>query len=441
MLEVSADDGVAAALGSLLADRLSILAGAGLSMGPPSCLPSAAALAQSARQTYEARFGPAPFGADIAAQADYFYNRDELRTVYLRTLIDKDVFAGPPNAGHTTVADLILVGALKTAVTTNVDTMIETAGQLLLGHVESGVDAGAMALIPADITPLLKIHGCRQFDLGGTIWSVLQLGDPTINARLTGDAAWLSHRLANRDLLIVGYATDWDYLNEALHRVLGVVAPARVIIVDPCDAPTLKTKAPQLIALGDRATVQFLHATCSGDSFLASLRRAFSQSFVRQVLHRGQQEFQDVKGVPPDPAWLEPPDLKSDAYWQVRRDLEGCGPRKPAKESKPTAGPMLGTTLLQLRAAGALPDGPVWTLGGLRIRVLRADGRALHRVQAEFDRDTAPVIAPNFVVAVGAEDLSLPAHVVRGTPRESTITRGASGRWLTRKQAEDEFHL
>ena len=126
MLEVSLDDGINAALGSLLADRLSVLAGAGLSMAPPSRLPSAASLAESAKQTYESRFGGAPFGSDIAEQVNYFFQRNELATVYLRALIDKDAFAGPPNSGHVAVADLILVGALQTAVTTNIDTMIET---------------------------------------------------------------------------------------------------------------------------------------------------------------------------------------------------------------------------------------------------------------------------------------------------------------------------
>ncbi len=440
LVEVSLDVGIEATLDSLLADRLSLLVGAGLSMAPPSCLPSTAALAQSAKQTYEARFGAAPFGSDIAEQADYFFNRHELVTVYLRTLVDKDAFAGEPNAGHAAVADLILVNALKTAVTTNVDTMIEMAGQAIFGHVETGVDAAAMALVPADVTPLLKIHGCRQGDLATTIWSVLQLDDPAIKARVTGNASWLTHRLANRDLLIVGYATDWDYLNQVLDRVLGAVAPARVIIVNPCDEATLIAKAPQLVALGERASVQFLHVRCSGDVFLDSLRRAFSRSFLRQILHRGRREFEDLKGMPPESSWLEPPDLPSDAYWQMRRDLEGCAPRKPAKENKPTAGPMLGTALLQLRAAGAVPDGALWMLGGQRIRVLCADGRALHRVQAEFERDTAPVIAPNIVVAVGADDLSLPAHLVRGAGT-ATITRGASSRFLTRQQAEDELHL
>jgi hypothetical protein len=440
VIHVSLDKGVEAALGSLVGNRLSLLAGAGLSMAAPSCLPSTAALGESVKRTYEARFGPAPFGSDIGEQADYFFARDELVTVFLRTLIDKDAFAGLPNQGHAAVADLILVNALKTAVTTNVDTMIETAGQLQFGHVESGIDAYGMALITDGVTPLLKVHGCRQADLATTIWSALQLDEPITKARLAADADWLTQRLANRDVLIVGYATDWDYLNNILSSVLGAVVPACVILVDPADEATLRRKAPDLMALGARASVKFLHVQSSGDVFLDSLRRAFSFSFVRQLLHRGRQEFEDLKGSPPNPSLLEPPDLTSTEYWQIRRDLEGCAPRKPAKESKPSAGPILGMTLLLLRAAGAVPEGSLWKLNGTRIRVLRAEGKALYRVQAEYDRDTAPILAPDIVIAVGAEDLPLPAHLVRGVG-SPTITRGASGRWLTRQQAEVELSL
>jgi hypothetical protein len=437
---VSLKDGVSAALSSLLANRLSILAGAGLSMAPPSSLPSAAALAASARAKYEAKFGPAPFIDDIAQQADYFFSRSELVSVYLRTLIDKNAFAGPPNPGHYAVADLILVAALTTAVTTNIDTMIETAGQMIFGHVESGIDAASMALIPPEETPLLKIHGCRQADLANTIWSPLQLGDPAISARLIASGNWLEHRLANRDLLIVGYATDWDYLNGALGKVLGTIAPARVVIVDPSDAVSLTAKAPLLFGLGSRATLEFLHVRIPGDMFLDALRCAFSGSFIRQILHSGSQDYADSEGHLPDPAWLEPPALDSGSFWLIRRDLEGCRPRRPATRSKPHATPLLGMTLLQLRAAGAVPEGSFWNLAGRKIRVLRADGQALHRIQSEFDGDTAPVAAPDVVIAVGAEDLGLPAHLVRGGG-PSTITRGAAGRWFTRSQAVDDLHL
>ncbi|MFO1315870.1 MAG: hypothetical protein U1F58_09715 [Burkholderiales bacterium] len=440
MIELPLADAVETALHALLADRLSILAGAGLSMAPPSSLPSAATIASLAKAAYEAKFGPAPFGDDISEQADHFFRSGELVSLYLRTLVDKDAFAGHPNEGHYAVADLILIGALQTACTTNIDTMIETAGQLLYGHVESGVDANAMALVPAGVTPLLKIHGCRQFDLATTVWSALQLAGPPISDRIAGSANWLTHRLANRDLLIVGYWTDWDYLNQVLASVVGAVAPARVIVVNPADAAMLAAKAPHLMALGGRATVQFVHVRCLANEFLEPLRLAFSKSFYRQILASGIQEFVDLKGAVPDPAWLVPPDLSNDAYWQVRRDLEGCPPAKPAKERQPGAGPLMGLTLLQLRAVGAIPDGATWSLGGRRIRLIRAEGKVLHRVQAAFAREMAPIVASDVIVAVGAENLGLPPYVPRaGGP--ATITRGATSRWLTRLDAVTEFAL
>ena len=196
-----------------------------------------------------------------------------------------------------------------------------------------------MALVPVGVTPLLKVHGCRQIDLDTTVWSVLQLGAQPIRNRIAGNAAWLSHRLANRDLLIVGYATDWDYLNQVLREVLGAVAPALVIIVNLSDGVALAAKAPQLVALGGRASLRFLHVSASADEFLDSLRRAFSRSFVRQVLHCGRLEFEDKKGAPPDPTWLEPPDLTSDAYWRYdaiwRAVVRGNLPRKTSQRQCP----------------------------------------------------------------------------------------------------------
>jgi len=57
MQEIAINDGLAGALDSLLNSRLAILVGAGLSMAPPSCLPSAAELAAAAKQRYDAMYG------------------------------------------------------------------------------------------------------------------------------------------------------------------------------------------------------------------------------------------------------------------------------------------------------------------------------------------------------------------------------------------------
>jgi hypothetical protein len=300
-------------------------------MAAPSCLPSAAHLAAAAKREYDARYGATrePLASGVEEQAEFFFRRGELATVYLRTLIDPDAFAGPPNPGHYAVADLLLVRGIQTAVTTNVDILIETAGQMLSGHVGLGIDGDSVAKLPPDTAPLLKLHGCRTCDPDNTIWAPGQLEvDPTAT-RIASSKAWLNIRLQDRDLIIVGYWTDWDYLNGVLEGTLGDVRPARVVVVNPADHATFASKAPALYALGQRARSVFQHVRASGSDFLDKLRLEFSRSFVRRVLHGGIDEYQERSGAPPSVDWTEPPQLDNHALWQVRRDLEGRKPTEP----------------------------------------------------------------------------------------------------------------
>jgi hypothetical protein len=246
--------------------------------------------------------------------------------------------------------------------------------------------------------------------------------------------------LLDRDLIIIGYFTDWDYLNEALEQTLGAVRPARVTIVDPSPGATLAAKAPVLHALGGRSRISFSHVRISGADFLERLRLEFSRAFVRRVLHAGREAYKDQTGAAPDPAWLEPPAIGVDDLWHVRRDLEGRSPTQPARDRAPPEEPVLGLMLLELRAKGATADGPYWLLSGCRIRILRTPNQLLHMVQAAFARETPPVIAPDVIIAVGAVPSGLSSHIVRGGT-VSTIARGTAGRWLTHPDALLELGL
>lgn len=439
--EVDLAEGLNIALSALHADRLALLCGAGLSMASPSKLPSAAQLAAAAKVKYDALYGTTrpPLSTTIEEQAEFFFQRGELGTVYLRALIDHNAFAGQPNAGHLAIADLLLVQGIQTAVSTNVDTLIETAGQMMFGQIGVGIDKTSVATLPPEISPLLKLHGCWAFDRNNTIWAPGQLSAEPVAGRIDGSKEWLSVRLLDCDLLIVGYFTDWDYLNGVFEHTLGDVRPARVVVIDPSDGAWLATKAPALYALGQRAQSAFCHVNVSGELFLERLRVEFSTSFVRRVLHAGRHLYEDQNG-PADPTWMEPALTDADTYWHIRRDLEGCFPNQPAHGHAPPEEPMLGLTLLQLRAHGASADGQYWLLGGRRIRVVRMPNQALYMVQAAFESETAPAIAPDMVIAVGAEALPLPAHIVRaGTT--ATIARGGAGRWLTRAEAVAELGL
>lgn len=442
MQEVALQAGIDAVIDAVVNDRLALLAGAGLSMAPPSSLPAAAGIAASAKQKYDAMFGATrpPLATRIEDQAQFFFERGELGSFYFRSLIDQNIFAGPPNPGHYAVADLLLVRAIQTAITTNVDTLIETAGQMLFGQIGVGIDRNAVASLSPDVSPLLKIHGCRVIDCPNMVWAPGQLAAAPVAARIADNANWLSVRLLDRDLLVVGYWTDWTYLNAVLAGTLGAVRPARVIIVDPADSSTFAAKAPDLYALGQRASVAFQHVRTSGADFLDAVRNEFSRSFVRRVLHSGANEYVAQIGNNPNAAWMEPPHLDNVTLWQIRRDLEGCIPNQPAKERSPPPGNLVGLTLLQLQAGGASADGPYWVLNGRRIRVLRTVDKMLHRVEAEFAREMAPAVAPDIVIAVGAEAQTLPANIARAES-EATIARGSKSRWVTRLEALQELGL
>jgi hypothetical protein len=442
LIEITLEQGIDCALDALLSDRLALLCGAGLSMSPPSSLPSAVALAAKAKEYYDSIHGStrAPLSSDIGEQAEFFFQRGELATVFLRTLVDSHAFAGRPNSGHLAVADLMLSGAVQVTVSTNVDTMIETAGQMLFGQIGVGIERNTVAALPVDLAPLLKVHGCWTIDRANTVWAKGQLTSEPVLSRIAGSEEWLSVKLLDRDLIIVGYFTDWDYLNGVLEATLGAVTPARVIIVNPDATDKLQEKAPALFSLGGRAKISFLHVRAFGDVFLDSLRRRFSESFVRQAISAGAPAYAELAGTPPDPAWLATSITDSEVLWRLRRDLEGCWPNQPAVRRSPAPEPILGLMILQLRARGATEDGMFWLLDGRRVRILRTPNQLLHQVEAAHARETPPIVTADCTIAVGAETVSLPSHLVRGAER-SSVARGGSSVWWTRQEAVRELGL
>lgn len=437
---VTLDEAVDLAFHSLLAERLAFLCGAGLSMASPSSLPSAATLAQSIQNRYNATVPGNPLTANIEEQAEYFWNRGELATVFIRTLIDKHIFSGRPNAAHFAVADFLLTNAADFAVSANVDAMIEMAGSTLFGMIEAGVSADDMAAVDPGVAPLLKIHGCWARDRNHTLWTGQQLTAPPLQARVPQAAEWARNRLMNRDILVVGFFTDWDYLNTILADALHAVQPANLIVVDPDDPANLQTKAPDLYAVGQTAANKFWHVQEGANVFLRRLRLDFSQAFVRETLHGGAAAFQASKGPLPSAHLLDPAETDPDALWRLRRDIEGCLPNQPAMLRRPPNDPQVGLTILELLAAGAAWNQALFELGPEKIRVLRASGKFMHEVESAYARDDAPVVSPDAVIAVGAETLGLPASIVRPASAPS-IARGAKPRWLGRAEAVAEFHL
>jgi hypothetical protein len=438
--EIAIDAGIKIAIDALEAGRLALICGAGLSMDPPSNIRSAQALADQAKEKYDATFGGErpPLAVSIEEQAAFFHDEGNLADYYLRKLIGRHAFSAEPNAGHYAVADLLLTQAADLALSTNVDRLIETAGMRLKGHIESVIDRDHAAAAPADASVLFKLHGCWDNEPENTIWCKEQLADVPLDTRIPQAAEWLTNKLLDRDIVVVGYFTHWEHLSDVLSTALQAVHPARLLIVDPADAAWLEEKAPKFYAIGAQAQ-QFAHVRETGGKFLDELRRAFSRSYVRKVLHAGRQAFEDSAGAPADVTWLEPADAENKDLWLVRRDLEGCMPNDPAVTKTPAHEPLLGLTLLQLRAAGATWKRFFLQLGDTAVRVFRGFGQPLHSLEAKFARATPPVI-PETIVAVGAVDLPLRSNVARDV-RSDSITRGTGRRWITRESAELEFGL
>lgn len=442
MDEINIKEGVEIALDAIIQDRLSAICGAGLSMAAPSNIPCAWEVAQKAKEKYDGIFGttrPA-LSEDIEKQAEYFHYRDELDSMYLERLVDNDTFSAPPNSGHFAVADLLLTQSIKLALSTNVDALIENAGNLLFGDVVTGITRDdAAAHYPAK-APLLKIHGCWKLDRKNTVWAPSQLKTDPNKTRIEECAVWATQQLLNRDLIIVGYFTDWDYLNELFEECLKAVLPSKVIVIDPSTEDDLRKKAPKLFEIGDATTAGFYHVRESGAEYLDELRRQWSMIFIRRVLSAGNQMLLRSGDPRADNIYCEPPNAPIKYLWEMRRDLEGVGPNDACKRSKPHDDPNLGYAHVILRAAGAQLEGSYWLLNGQRIRIIRSTGKALNDVKNLHASSVSFIASADVTIAVGAKNYGLKANIARSDD-DSSVVRARASRFMTLEEAESEFDL
>lgn len=443
LIELDLAQSLDLAVDAIIQDRLALVCGAGLSMAPPSAIPSAAAVANSAKEKYDAIYGAdrPPLSENIEEQAEFFFGSNDLVKMYLRQLVSPHTFSSEPNRGHFAVADFLLTSAARIAVSTNVDSLIEQAGDVLQGNVAMGVDRDSVAAVCPAQSPLLKIHGCWKSGISETVWAPSQLSVEPLKTRIALCAAWLQTQLLDRDLVIVGYFTDWDYLNSVLKECLDAVSPSNIIVVDPSTTQALQGKAPALFELGANCTGNFVHVRSSGDEFLNEMRRIWSISIFRRILHSGYRALID-SGVDPDDENLkQPPQIDDASLWRLRRDLEGVEPSSPCVEKAPPNEPLLGVAHIMLRNAGAHMEGNYWVLGNKRVRVLRANSQGvLHEVEEKRRNELSPLERPDVTIAVGATDLNLHSNIARSDSSDSFV-RPSSGAFLTLEKAKEELNL
>ena len=434
-------------LTSIAAGRLTLLLGAGLSVPAPSSVPGATRVAEQCAARHYRKIGedlrPLDSLDPLGTLASQFYARNELTTYFLRQLVDWTPFKQRrPNKGHLAVADLICVSLVDWVATTNLDTLVE-AGVEALGEFNwHSATTAAEAQLSQPLKPYVKLHGCCQREPTSTLWCTEQLEEPPWSDTLAAFSQWLRVQMTERDLVVVGFWSDWAYLNHALMSCLTAATPRTVIVVDPAEPEVLETKAPELWAWVQSHDVNFAHEQMSGDQFLAELTVTVGRNFVRQVLELGGSG--DGSSTEFDLGSLGLHALAQETLYDLRRDLTGRSRAQPVRECEPDPSyEGIAHFLKALLARGGAFDGAEILLGDQRIRVVKGAGRMISSIRADFHAEGAVHPTPDLVVCVDAtDDGGVPADIARGDFAEPTVVRaGTAGRWITQVEAENILGL
>lgn len=400
-------------------------------MAPPSRLPSAARVSEACFEKYvttiDPKFDPA-LKYDLEKLAQHFADQRTLQTIFIDSLVPWGEFVRQPNKGHVAIADFLITRAAAATLSSNYDALIERWAidngfdfQISLDGDEANVNGRTQS-------PLLKFHGCATKDRRSTVWAPSQLNDPLISGRIAKTKQWMAANLREKDLLIVGFWSDWEYLNGVLETVLEDVAPSSVTVIDLAEAADLAEKAPGLWALAHRENVVFRHVQQSAADALDELRKAFSENYLRAILYAGRDTFEEVTGISCQSAWLEIPDFDSDTLYALRRDAEGVPAGRPALNPQPRSCQMLGMFHLLLRHGGATATEFGYKLDNQEIRVLNGSGSMLSQMKTQFVEP--PAVADNrVVVAVGALDIGLPGNAIREGRAGDIMRPAASEAW------------
>lgn len=159
------------------AGRLVVVCGAGLSMAPPSSLPSARRLAEMCFDHYRLTADPncdLALRGDLEAFAEHFVGLNTLKPVFIDRLVPWIAFTRPYNAGHSAIADFLITRAFVAGLSTNYDTLIERRAWDYGFDFRGALDGDEANVDSARQGPLLKFHGCSHRDRLSTVWAPSQ---------------------------------------------------------------------------------------------------------------------------------------------------------------------------------------------------------------------------------------------------------------------------
>jgi hypothetical protein len=427
-------------LGSIEANRLVLLCGAGLSMPPPSALMSAVGVCRACYDKYQPIEAlPANMREDIEQLAGHFYGRRQFESVFINSLVPWDDLVGQPNGGHSAVADFLICRAADAALSANFDTLIEHWASTVKISMRGAINGHEVMAFGTHTSPLVKFHGCLERNREETLWTQLQLSEPKIADRVKRFSNWMELELPAKDLLVIGFWTDWGYLNDVLVNALNVSTFGSVTVVDPASSGTLQAKAPTLWARLRGGTGVFEHVQASGAEALEELRTEFSKVWLRRFYALGkfalEEEGKTYTAVEPS--------MGCEDLYHCRRDAEGVPYYRAATRKEPqTEAAAAAFVHLLLIQACAVRHGPWYEFRGKRIRVVHGAGRTLNTVREKYKEPPA-MNQPDVVVCAGAFDLAVPGRIIASGVGSSIVRPSAGGvaRWITVEQARGELGI
>jgi hypothetical protein len=380
------------------------------------------------------------FRSNVDLLAGHFHAGSAFK-VFL-SLVPWNDLVGPPNKGHAAIADLLITRAAHAALSANFDSMIEQWAEkrrVMLRGSLTGQNAVTFA-INGNANPLVKFHGCLR-DPDNTLWTQGQLDEADVKARVESCSQWMNLHLPGKDLVVVGFWTDWGYLNDVLANAFAISNASSVTVIDPSPSADLESKAPTLWTKLTGLSGSFEHIQGSGAEALDELRTAYSKAWVRAFYALGGPAVVDGGGTIPLTAI--PDDLEGEDLYSLRCDAEGVPYDGAAKQKEPDpCAAVAAYAHMILLNAGATKEGAWLKYDGKSVRIINGAGQGLAQVKEKYKEPTALPQA-EIVVCAGAFDYGTPARIIDSGRGASTVHPGSGGmaKWLTLEQAKVELAI
>jgi len=441
------DDDLAATLLLFIENNsLVIFCGAGLSMATPSNLPSARRLAEDCAIQYNQITGnqfDCQISTNIEAIAEFLHKKNQFYNIFIPSLIPWIKFNSDPNLGHEAIADFLAAGVIEFTISTNLDCLIESGAEKL-GEKDFYSTVSTQDLNSGSIkhNPLLKLHGCYTRDRNNTIWCSLQLSkDDTIQKRIEQFKSWIQSNLLNRAIIIIGFWSDWGYLNSILENCVSGVEPRTVIVVDPSDTNDLMLKAPELWKWANSNNVCFDHIKESGDKFLDELRYRFSRQYIIKVLTKSIDTYKDIFNNKYTNQISINPELTTSDLYSLRRDLIGIPSTEIVRVKQPKDDQMLiGAMYLHFMKIGAELSGSLYYYDNKCFRLINGSGQTMSAVKRKFMNEPPNTIPNCKTVCVGADDDGdVPKNIVRFGNKNEIIRNDPTRDWITHENFLGSF--